>query len=199
MASGDRYQITDVQALLAQQCLNVYYYKAVSGSTLTALTAATAFVTTLLPLILIVQSGQVTHAGINVINLDDPDDFLNMPLTTDNTGGRAGDVLPPYCCWAFRWNRSSRSVRNGQKRIPGIAESDNADGIAAAGIAADLGNLAAGMAGVLDDGLSDQFEPRIVHKTIVGGVVTGYVDYGVSSVEYTRISTQNTRKFGRGI
>lgn len=204
MATGDLYELTDVQILEGQQVLNVYHYTQVAeatvGTNVVALQNAwTTFI--LVPLVL-VQSVHVEHVGYKVVNLDNPDEFGLQVATA--TGNVSGEALPPFCAWSFRLNRATRLVRNGQKRIGGVPESFNDGGVATGAALTLLPAVAIAMGALITDTISGaSFTPRIVHKATEAGPggsppATPRADYAVASAEYTRISTQNTRKFGRG-
>ena len=143
-----------------------------------------------------VQSSAVTHYKMTVLNLTDGLSFADVILSPTQSGLLAGECLPPHDAWAFRKNRLSRTTRSGQFRVCGIPEGAQANGIASATITDDLATLADSLADTLSDGVGGSYAPCIVRKTLAGGVDT---INGVLSVEYTAVSTQNTRKFGRGV
>jgi len=204
MPSGDLYQLTDVQTYLGQQVLNVYYYKqiaepSVGVSNIALVRAWEDFVmATIGP----VQNEGLDHVGVRVINLDNPDDFLLSPNSF--AGTVSGDGMPPYVTFAFRLNRASRAVRNGQKRIGGISESSVGDGLVNPGLATNIAAIEVALGAIITDTISGaSFQPRIVHLATEAGPggdppATPRADYTISSVEFTSVSTQNTRKFGRG-
>lgn len=204
MATGDLYELTDIQTLEGQQVLNVYHYKQVSEPTsgTSILALGDAFYTFVQLPMFSVQTEFLQHVGLRIINLDNPDEFALV--TEGETGTVPGETLPPFCSWAFRYNRSSRLVRNGQKRIGGVPEGFNDNGVATGTALTLLPLLAIGMGALITDTVTTaSFTPRIVHKATDAGPggdppATVRADYAVASVEYTRISTQNTRKFGRG-
>jgi len=198
VASGDLYVVKDHQVGLGQtQVLNVYYYRQILGSE-NALVLAGRFEQLMLPAVINVQSDAITHHAIEVRNVDDPLDWANLTLTSLNQGMRGTVHMPPFVAWAFRYNRASLAVRHGQKRIGGVSEQDVDAGLASAGVSANLQALAAAMgANLATVGLENEWEPRIVRVTGVPGAYV-YTDFPVNSVQYVRVSTQNTRKFGRG-
>lgn len=204
MAAGNRFMLTDVQNYLSQTVLNVYFYLQATGDVQAADGLAAAFQDTMLPLLVPLQNDELTHTSIQVINIDNADDWFTLPLTADNVGTSTSDGMPPYAVWAFRYNRTTRAVRNGQKRIGGVSEANVSDGVATGGAVTDLAALAAAMGAALDDTLGNIFTPRIFHRAPAVGTPPVYpplsdgTDYPVASVEYVSVSTQNTRKFGRG-
>lgn len=113
-----------------------------------------------------------------------------------------GDTLGPNVAYSFRLNRATKATRSGWKRIAGVAESSQIDGVAAT--AQMILNDA--FAAVLDNPLTvgiDAIYPVIVRKTYTGDppVLNDPTDWiyniisGVSAKE--NLTTQNTRKYGR--
>lgn len=204
MAIGDIYELIDIQILAGQQVLNVYHYKQLADPTIGTPIAALegAFYTFIQSLAMPAQSTSLAHLGYRVTNLDNPDEF--DVLVSTETGQVAGDCLPPFCAWAFRLNRATRSVRNGQKRVGGVPEAFQVNGVETAAAEALLVPLGIAMGAIITEPVSGgSFQPRILHKATEagpGGVppATPRADYAISSGQYTRLSTQNTRKFGRG-
>jgi hypothetical protein len=132
---------------------------------------------------------------VGVKNLDLPTDFTLLPLTTGNAGLQSGDPLPPFVTWAFQYIRTRTDVHHGWKRLAGGTEAEQAGGTAASGTLTYLDAIATAMEATL----ASVFEPRIMRKkfdTLTSSWV--YTDFPISGVNYVRISTQNTRKFGRG-
>jgi len=147
-------------------------------------------------------SSEITFSGIDITNLSDPDEIFVGDFTAPFSGGVTGDVLPPFAAWAFIKRRATAVTRNGQMRLAGVPESLQVNGVATAPAVEDLDAFAGifqvgfSAAATLPEAFNAQFFPRIVRKTPTGGLD---VVNGITGVEYTRISTQNTRKFGRGM
>lgn len=198
MAVGDLWRIIDRQLLSAQQCLNVYFYEEMTspteGTPADALTVA--FIQSIEAVIKNFQSSSCLHFQYEVTNLDDPDQFGTFSNAT--TGTVASEALPPFVAWAFRLDRASRLVRNGQKRIPGVPESLQVNGepTSAALALLNLGAVALGgdISAIAPNG---SWRPRIAHR--LGTVPETYTPYAIAGASYSAISSQNTRKFGRGI
>lgn len=202
MTVGNRFQIIDHQTFLGQEVVNVYFYRQTAGLTEAAADLADLYVSTILPELVNIQSTQVTHTQIVCNNVDNLSDYVELPLTVDNTGLESGEALPPYACYAFRFNRATRAVRNGQKRIAGIVEAGQSNGVAVSGDLPQLSTIASVMAQQLTS-TDNTFQPVIYHRfpadvTHPHPPLSLGTDYDISGVQYVRISTQNTRKFGRG-
>lgn len=195
MAVGNRYQLIDFQTYVGNDILNVYYYRQVAGTHTAAVELVDLFVSSVLPFITAVQHEAVTHISIGAKNLDVPTDFNLTPLVTGNVGQVTGQGLPPFVAWAFRLVRTQTDIHNGAKRIVGVAEGWQANGVADSTVVSALNDLAEAMALTLDN-----FEPRIMRKLLDSeGHLIGYEDFPMGAGQYVRISSQNTRKFGRGI
>ncbi len=192
MASGDLYELRDFQEADSNEILNVYWFQQTGGPG-DAQDLAVAFENNWLTEILGVQSGTCVHTHAAVINHNDGGDFADYSYAT-NSGARGGNAGPNFTSYAFMLRRSTRVVRNGWKRYGPPAEGDII-GNAASGsaILTAIASLAAALNSVIVDG-PNTWSMRIVHKA-GGGVLT---PYPISSVDYIRVTTQTTRRKGRG-
>lgn len=147
-------------------------------------------------------SAEITFDGIDLVNLTDPTEIFVGDFTSPFSGGVTGDVLPPYAAWAFIKRRATASTRNGQLRLPGVPESLQVNGLATAPAVedleafADLFQVGFSAAATLPEPFTAQFFLRIVRKDVTGALD---VVNTITGVEYRSLSTQNTRKFGRGM
>lgn len=195
MAVGDRYEIRDMQLIAGDvQALNVYHYLHTAG-TGDASTLGPSFVGDVFPSLVAVQGTNVVHDRLEVINLDDPEDFTTIPLTSGNQGTVDGDKFPFSACWTFRYNRASRLTRSGRKAIAGVAEADVA-GSNTPGPTGDaltrLEALADALAAnVIDDPDGGTWTPILVRRD---PETKEYTTFFVTGVEYVRIGQQSTRK-----
>lgn len=194
MAVGDVYRLIDDQTLLGQDVKNVYYYRSQIGDGTAGLLAA-AWLANVLPAVRAIQSVFVSHDLIQTENLNDLSDFSLFALTSNNDGVVTGEVLPAFNSWGFKLNRATRETRNGAKRIAGVAEVNNSNGEAQTAFLATLNDAAIAMGDPIVDALSNQYEPVIVRLDAEGLPAVVNV---VVSAEYVRMTTQNTRKPGRG-
>lgn len=110
------------------------------------------------------------------------------------------NLLPPYCSGAFRQSVSSRVTRPGQKRMWGLGEADNDAGVLQAGYAALLAALAVKFSAVITLGspvATGTLAPIVVHIDRATGAPTASQNVD-GFVINPNLSTQNSRKFGRG-
>lgn len=139
---------------------------------------------------------------ISIINLSEPLEIYTGAPTLTRNGLTAGDCMPPFTAWAFKLNRSNASTRNGSKRFWGVTEADVINGVvtpgAALGIQAVSAFLGAGMTLEINTSLPNdvQLYPVICRKDESGGLIASQ---RVNSAIFRSVSTQNTRKFGRGM
>lgn len=200
MTIGNRYELLDGQEFLGQDVLNAYYYRQVTGASGNASDLAQAWVAAVLTPLRNCQNAALTHVLIGTKNLDIPTDFDIAPIIPPAAGNVPGEALPPFVAWAFRLNRQQTDVHHGAKRYAGVTETWQDAGVALPGILANLFALAE----VLDDNLvgasGATYEPRIMRRLLDGaGHLIGYEDFPMGIAQYVRISSQNTRKFGRGV
>lgn len=154
-----------------------------------------AWITTVLPAVLAIQSAAVQHMSLETTNLNDPADFGTAGYAGAQVGGRGGDGISAFVNWAFQYTRTTRAVRNGAKRIMGVAEPDQANGVAVGGIVALLNAAAVAFNTTLTDLSGNAWSPRILRRANLAHVPPVLqASFPISGVQYTRISTQNTRK-----
>lgn len=122
--------------------------------------------------------------------------FASVPLGV--SGFVSGDCLPPYAAWDFTYMRGAALERNGYKRLAGVPESYQASGIASSTGQSQAGLVAAAFFTHVALGIADDWEPVIRRRKIGHVVQTPPKFFSVSNVVYSRIGTQNSRKFGHG-
>lgn len=203
MASGSRYKLTLTQTLFEQTLQNVFFYEQFGGTLTRAQSLFDAFDLEVLTDLKTIQSDELTYDSIAIENVDDPSDFYIAAPVINGGGNQTGEVLPPYACYAFRYNRTTMAVRNGQKRFGGVPEAANANGVLDATYNTAVANVETALGDDITDGTTNpQYRPKIAHRVFDTDTPPNLIDYtfyGIASVQYVRLSTQNTRKFGRGI
>lgn len=115
------------------------------------------------------------------------------------TRGTSGDQMPPFASAGVRLVVGTRATRPGQKRFPGLMESDQSAGVLGATVLTPLVTLMNLMVANMTLGAPAalvMLEPIVTRKDALGNVtaeqpVTGYLIN-------PNVTTQNTRKFGRG-
>lgn len=126
----------------------------------------------------------------------------DIPLAeqTGTRTGTLGDAMPPYVAVGIRLVVGTRATRPGQKRIPFVQEGDNVGGV----LGASLQALVVTWANLMTTNMvlgapaaGTELDPIVTRKDANGFViadqpVTGYL---INS----NLTTQNSRKYGRGI
>lgn len=197
-----------VQTVFGQQVLNVYQYQ-VSNFTsgITPIGIAEAYwndIKTVHRALASVSFGDV-FLSVRVRELDSLTGALAefaIP-SAERLGTRAAlspaDAMPSFCAGAFRLAVGSRVTRPGQKRYGYLGESDSSNNVLTSAYIALLTNIATHMVGVLTLGapaLLVNLNPKIVRKGITGLPVANQSVTGF--VVNNNVTTQNTRKLGRG-
>jgi len=203
MADGSVFEIRLFEELLGQQVVNVFHYQSrgssdISSSMSDVLTAWNSVIAA--PLVA-VQNNHVNLLQSTIRHLVDGGEEATLTYSS-STGTVSGESLPPHDCFAFRYNRLTTSTRHGQKRIAGVSESWNVNGVVTDSTnITKLATLAAAFFHKVDstDGLNTGAElwPVIYSTTLNGEPRIPPVINQVASVGYVRISTQNTRKVYR--
>lgn len=195
MAVGDRYRITDAQLYLSEGVLNVYHYKQTSGAGGSAEDLRTAFFNVLLQEILALQSNNLSHVAITTINLDNLDDFdINIPTSSNIGEDTTLNPLASFYAFSFQYVRATRASRHGWKRIAGIPE----EAVVGNTVVGSYNTIAVGVASYMGGNLNSGnavYTPVIVRKNIVPAAS---LDFGIQDVVFKGVTTQNTRKAGRG-
>lgn len=199
MSSGDVFLLTDAQIYVAADpnpILNVYAYRQVGGSG-GAQQLVENFITGVLPSIVGVQSVAMGHSSVSAINLDNLTDFFEVSVDPeDGTGTQTGDCLPRYNCFAFIYRRTSRGVRNGWKRIAGVPESAQVNGVVTnSGFITALNALAGQLLAPIIGDDADVWNPRILRRgsdAVSPPIVRA--DFSIAAVDFVGLSTQNSRK-----
>jgi hypothetical protein len=180
----------------AVDVLNVYWYEQTDDDGVAG-DLAVAFQQFVEDYVCYVQSEIVGHVRLGVYNTNNPLDWYEI-TPAGVAGTRGGDCLPPFVNWQFRLNRANREVRNGQKRICGVPESDQVNGIMTGNVSVVLTNLAEAMEAPLFLNPGDyQWTPRIVRRIppIIPGGPWTYLPFPLASVQYVAITSQNSRKY----
>lgn len=196
---GNRFELLDQQDYNGATCINAYFYRATDGASPSAADLITQFVFFMLPVTVAIQVPTAVHQLIACRNLDDPLDFSVLAPIGANVGTVVGQGLPPFVAWAFRLARTRTDMHHGAKRIVGVSEA-NQDIGQQSGFASALADYAAVYGADLVGGNGNRYEPRIMRRLLdAEGHLIGYEDFEAGLASFVRISSQNTRKYGRGI
>jgi hypothetical protein len=200
--SSDVLRLTLCGTVFTEQACNVFFYLINIGSGSPTLEdVLEGFRTVVLPSILDIQSQDVEYDTAEADNLTNGIDFGTDPLYAGITGNVSGEALPPYAAWAFTLERASKLTRNGAKRFAGVPESAQQDGVVTAGFNPTLVTAATAIGTSFAysnaQGAFSAF-PLIVGVDTTGQRDLSRVQIPTGAVANAVVSTQNTRKFGRG-
>src|SRR6185436_3891596 len=138
-ALGDLIRITDRRTFLAQEVLNVYFYRVTSitglGTGYLDLMGA-AFADLVVDPVAALQASDVSHSELFLENLSNGIDINTFTTGFPVVGAAGSDSLPPYASYGFQLIREDRTTRNGYKRFAGVTEANQTDGIYTGGATA---------------------------------------------------------------
>jgi hypothetical protein len=121
-------EFVDRQSWLGQEVINRYWYRIDNLSEPDLATAHVAFENGVIGPIVNFQNEGLVHVDLTIINHSNPASF--GLFTTDINGVLvSSDNLPPFAALGVRLLRTSRELRNGHKRIAGMQENGQIDGI----------------------------------------------------------------------
>lgn len=197
MSVGDIYELTAKGTLDGQLCENVFHYSvsvdpadASSSDQIIGLLE-----TNVLDLTAVLVSDQFTWTSVAAKNIMSVSDFDELPYV--NPGLVSGDYMPTFVAFGFILKRALRLCNNGRKAFAGVPESSVVDGVVTdTGILGDLGLLAAGLGATVSGG-GVTYEPVIYRKPSPDHV--NGLSFATNGALYKRVTTQNSRKIGRGI
>jgi hypothetical protein len=205
MVFGDILQLTAFTSFAGQIGMNVFHYQVLVTQVETAYQYVTAaWASDKWAMIAAHLSSQVVLTSLEVRNLTNGVDIYSAAFNV--AGSVSGDALPPFVAYAFRLNRTNALTRHGQKRFWGVPESLQANGAPIASELPYLQQIGEDLGGNLveESQGNHNFELATV---IVGRVLNAEGQYELAlnrlnpvlSSQFVRISSQNTRKIGRGI
>lgn len=197
MSHTDVYQCVANATLLAQECRLVFHYQVTAdplgGSTAAQL--ATFVIGNVLPAILPFASDQLEFGQVETFNYDNTADF-DVQDSGGLTGAVTGDCNPPFVAFGFELVRATRECHNGSKRVPGVPAASITNGVVNSGVLPDLATFATAY-GATQSGGGIDYSPVIFRKP--SPAIPAGVAFVTNGAIYKRITSQGSRKFGRGI
>lgn len=213
MALADIYQLTLTQRYgTVGEELNMVFFYNKNGSGETAADLAEAFKQSggVLDAINLIQSSAVNNVRTRTINLGDLGDFDESAAT--GVGGQGPDCLPEHSAFGMTLKLDTRAIHPGSKRIPGVSESVQTQGlITDATEITNLNVLAALLAADIEGADTAIYRPIVVKRVprhddgppvrdwyslpeTDGEVVTGHVVFVLVNL---KVSHQVSRGNGR--
>lgn len=200
------YQLTHTSQFDGVDVENVYFYQRGTGITAGAQALAEEWYEQVWPTINDFRSDDLTSQAISVDNLFDPTDTYTINHSIVGEYGNV-EVLPPHDSISFILTRENATTRNGGKRMAGVPELVQVDGIMNDSTwlthMAELG--AKLIIPILGDLAVEWFLPVIVGRieeatgyrlptTLAEATVNAIVDFAFNP----DVTTQTSRKFGNG-
>jgi len=202
---NDIIQIKDIQSFLGQLTLNVFMYRVVSlpvpiPPDSLEVTFLKSFRLHVAQRIAAEQHEGCEHTLLRLDNLTDGVSFGEYDPAL--SGSLIGDTAPSFNAFNFVLRRETALTRNGSKRMGGLAENS---------MTGNDVNISAARIADLETAMSDNLynatppgdpiaEPVIVGRTLVGTVYELDLTKlnNIVGATLTALSTQRTRKVGRG-
>lgn len=208
---GDILEIVLVQTLFTEVCNNIFHYRLddVTG-TPTYDDILDAWAVGVLDKINDIQSADVNNVRTIVRNLTNGLDIVEDPNTAIGSVGAASS--PSFVAYAFRLLRSTSLTRHGSKRFAGVDEGTHLDNSAQGSVPLLFDELETALGSPVEiDGAGGAgfLQPVIVGRTFVAGVpeedTKDHYELDLAKInvvqgaQYIRITSQTTRRVGRGI
>lgn len=201
LAVGDLIQIVDRQVYLAQEVLNVYYYRSETANSdgVAALESlATWFQTGFLDDVTAIQNTGLSHTIREIKNLSNGIEFYaDTDIVLGQISTATTDGLPSYISLGFQLQRGTLATRNGYKRFAGLVEAQ-VGGNQYVGASGPIDAVEAALTVSPNTLAGDTFAPIIVKRPIPESPFATYVYSPVVGASFRGVGTQNTRKPGRG-
>ena len=199
MAVGDLWEVRDIQEFLGQQVINVYHYVQLTDPDIGSEAAIAAelntqFYANVASMVTAIQDVALTHVRLESAQFGS---FTAFDVVSNGDNGQvSGDALPSFAAWAFRLNRESRVVRNGSKRVGGVPESYQVNGLATSAAITAMGPYITGLTAILSFDSIPVWQPVILRVPPDGSLPT--VWSAIADVGFGTVTSQNSRKIGRG-
>lgn len=193
VATQDIFRIIVKYDRLGQELTNVFHYFGVNPvpPDPTSL-LVNQFITTVIPSMTSLVSVNVEFTEVIGENLMALTPIVVVPLTA-TFGQRVGATTPTFVAASFRYNRATRELRSGWKRIGPMAEEDIGGDIFETIYTTQMDLSAAVFEADLLIG-ADVYEPVVIRKpTVFPAATITYVNV-TSVTAVNRVTTQNSRK-----
>lgn len=200
--TGDVFRITMCAELFGQDVCNVFHYIVAAWTGNVSLEdVIDDFVTTVVTPVKAMQSSSLVYTMISIADAMSPEVYFEKPYTSAG-GATSTPSLPSYAAVGFKLVRTDRTTRNGFKRFAGVIEGDvtanaltnpNLSGWTAieTALAADLTVSGSG-------GGAATLAPAIVRMSPLDPYQVSEVNLVSSAEVNANVTTQNSRKVGRG-
>jgi hypothetical protein len=188
------YQFRVTGVSISEETIANYYYSA-SEEVANLDSLVEPFFTTVITPQLSIMNGNAFYTRLDIVTVKGGIAFASFDFL--HIGTVSGDCLPPNVSYDFTLLRAGVGERNGYKRIAGVSESSQQQGTVTSGILALCALVSAGLSANLEVG-EDAYPPCIRRTKIHRVPQNPPKFYTMSGATYSKIGTQNSRKFGHG-
>lgn len=198
MAIGDIWELTLRGTFLSQEVLNVFNYRetVALGGDAAPEDIGAWFWDTFSNEILNAISSSVTFTQVDIFQVTGGTGIGTYAIT-GGAGLAPGEPLPSSTAYGFRYNRASSDSRHGYKRFPGVVEGAVNGNTTVGSYLTSLNDTTDDLEADIFDASSvidGRLEPVILSRVVNGAERPVPIAFPVSSVVYTGVTTQNTRK-----
>jgi hypothetical protein len=191
-------RFTLVQSFWGQELLNVFYYQSDGVPVNSESQEWLSLFNGLIP-------GEIRDVTSSAYTqektiLDYPNTGFQDEQSLGNINGSlSGDAAAPFMAFGFRLQRTNNTTRHGFKRIGGLQEAyPTSDLITGAGSNTALDEIAVAMFQTLVQVIGTQEAIPVIIGKNNSNAPGSWTANPVAGVQFQRITTQNTRKIGRG-
>jgi len=186
------FRLTHTMTYQGKTINNVYHYTSSSNVVGQADNLCAEFFTQMLNAICAVQNTEVQHVQLYAIDTNTMTDYATYFLTNQGAVGSAPTGLSPFMAWSFTINTTASIIRHGFKRIAGLDETQQEEGLPTSAASTLLDALETKFVTSLSNG-GFTFTPVIArYNNANPPVMTAFAN--ATSCSFKRISTQNSRK-----
>ena len=192
------YELIVSQESEGQVCLNVFWYRATDGTDNLGLDLAIQFATVIIPDWLLFISNTVEIIELIVRNVGTANVDQVHPIQQD--GVKVGPVQPIFNAATSTLIRSSKDAGTGHKRVGGVLEADVTNGLLVPPGSGEWTTLVDHFDQLLSGPGPTDFEPVLVNRKSLDTFPPSF-QYAVivDVLAKARLTSQNTRKIGRGV
>jgi hypothetical protein len=174
--------------------VNVYGYRSNLAVVNEEVELSNAWQAQVMPEQIKVQLNLMKIIRVEVYNVTNGIGYVDAHPTTGNTGLRTGSGMPSFIAWGFQYNRATAGKRNGAKRFGACSETDvDGDG-PTSGMRVVLDAFAVKLGDPLQIGIIETWFPEILERKPAG--VFPWTSHAISGVQFKRVTSQNSRKYG---
>lgn len=209
------YHVTLIASNQNQQIVNTFDYVTTSllGASDEAQALNTEFIENVLPPIKAIMHTAWVAERLYTICTYSPDVFASVIFGPGTQIGlRTGEQMPRFVAWGYKCGRLRRDIKDGAKRFSPISEADQLGGVPTSPMLLALNNCSTAMKAQLTleyAGGTSGAVPAIIKRSRQSKPGGGYsyhlpsgmeplIYYEASQWVFDEITTQNTRKTGRG-